>query len=124
MNLLLGRYAPDQRFSSNTSTDSTRYASSNRSMSETRMFQQQPASGGGGGGVVGNVSTATGNTSNRNSIKESNSNRSSMDVSTCSYNTLIIHDDNMYSIGGRDYSSPADMNKKDRPHSYGDQVMI
>lgn len=106
--LSAGRYAPDQRFSSNTSTDSTRYASSNRSISETRnpMYNQSVA----------------GANSNRNSLKETNSNRSSMDVSTCSYNTLIIHnDDNIY-IGNRDYPSPPDAMKKDRPRSYGEQM--
>lgn len=64
------------------------------------------------------------NNSNRNSLKESTSNRSSMDVSTCSYNTLIIHnDDSMYSSGaGADYGGVAA--KKDRPRSFGtDQVI-
>lgn len=107
----------DARFSSNTSSDSTRYASSNRSMSETRnaMFNQSPSGG------VGSGTGAT--NSNRNSLKEANSNRSSMDVSTCSYNTLIIHpDDSIYSIVSREYSSPPEMNKKERPRSYGEQV--
>lgn len=64
-----------------------------------------------------------GTNSNRNSIKETNSNRSSMDVSTCSYNTLIIHpDDNIYSVANREFSSPPEFNKKDRPRSYGEQV--
>jgi len=99
------------RFSSNTSSDSTRYASSNRSISEARnpIFNQQ--------------GTPT-NSSNRNSLKETNSNRSSMDVSTCSYNTLIIHnDDSIYSLN-RDYPSPPPMVKKDRPRSYGEQVIF
>lgn len=80
--------------------------------------------------------SANNTTSNRNSLKDTtNSNRSSMDVSTCSYNTLIIHpDDQMYSSsmnGSRDYSSPSDMvvvlpgvgggAKKERPRSYGEQ---
>lgn len=62
------------------------------------------------------------NASNRSSLKEPNSNRSSMDVSTCSYNTLIIHnDDGLYSSGA-DYGGNA--TKKDRPRSFGtDQVI-
>lgn len=42
--------------------------------------------------------SATGSSSERNSLQDNIcSNRSSMDVSTCSYNTLIIHpDDNLY----------------------------
>ncbi|KAJ6633005.1 Angiomotin-like protein 1, partial [Pseudolycoriella hygida] len=92
------RYVPDQRFSSNTSTDSTRYASSNRSISETRnpMYNQ--------------------------SITGTNSNRSSMDVSTCSYNTLIIHNDDNIFIGNREYPGTPDAIKKDRPRSYGEQM--
>lgn len=106
-----GRFGPEQRFSSNVSTDSTRYASSNRSLSEARNpIFAQPNNGT--------------NTSNRNSLKEVNSNRSSMDVSTCSYNTLIIHnDDSMYSIANRDYPSPPPMTKKERPRSYGEPGM-
>lgn len=54
----------------------------------------------------------TTSTSNRNSLKEPISNRSSMDVSSCSYNTLIIHnDDSIYGTGG------ALGLKKDRPTS-------
>lgn len=135
MMLRTGRYPSEQRFSSNTSTDSTRYASSNRSMSESRnaMFAaavvtSQPLQ------VANAAPGSNTNTSNRNSLKDTNSNRSSMDVSTCSYNTLIIHpDDQMYSSsmnGSRDYSSPSEMVvlsggvKKDRPRSYGEQVII
>uniref|UniRef100_A0A1L8E5U3 Putative myosin class ii heavy chain n=1 Tax=Nyssomyia neivai TaxID=330878 RepID=A0A1L8E5U3_9DIPT len=110
------------RFSSNTSMDSTRYPSSNRSISETRnpiyasAQQSQNVQNVGGNG--------SGSGSNRNSLKqETNSNRSSMDVSTCSYNTIIIHnDDSLYSLNGRDYPSPPpSIIKKDRPRSYGEQ---
>uniref|UniRef100_A0A1B0CWL6 Uncharacterized protein n=2 Tax=Lutzomyia longipalpis TaxID=7200 RepID=A0A1B0CWL6_LUTLO len=78
------------RFSSNASMDSTtRYPSSNRSISETRnpiYVQQATQQVPGGQNVAGNGS---GSGSNRNSLKqETNSNRSSMDVSTCSYNTI------------------------------------
>lgn len=59
---------------------------------------------------------------NRNSLKEVISNRSSMDVSTCSYNTIIIHnDDGIYS--NRDYSNPLKNFKKERPRSYGEKGM-
>lgn len=52
-----------------------------------------------------------------------NSNRSSMDVSTCSYNTLIIHDDMFNSGTAADFSSLLNNAKKDRPRSFGsDQV--
>lgn len=124
-NLIPGRYSNDNRLSSNASTDSTRYASSNRSMSETRnpiysqpQIQSQQAN---------NNNTNPNNNSNRNSLKEANSNRSSMDVSTCSYNTLIIHnDDSMYS-STNDYTSPPPnhpfLMKKDRPRSYGEKGM-
>ncbi|XP_055689779.1 uncharacterized protein DDB_G0284459-like isoform X2 [Lutzomyia longipalpis] len=113
------------RFSSNASMDSsTRYPSSNRSISETRnpiYVQQATQQVPGGQNVAGNGS---GSGSNRNSLKETNSNRSSMDVSTCSYNTIIIHnDDSLYSLNGRDYPSPppSSIIKKDRPRSYGEQ---
>lgn len=43
-----------------------------------------------------------------------------MDVSTCSYNTLIIHNDD--SIFNRDYPNQPDVMKKDRPRSYGEQM--
>lgn len=57
-----------------------------------------------------------GQSSNRNSLKEPISNRSSMDVSSCSYNTLIIHnDDSIYGTGG------ALGLKKDRPSSLREQ---
>lgn len=64
------------------------------------------------------------NNSNRNSLKETNSNRSSMDMAT-SYNTLIIHDDSLYNsaadFGGMLGNSKKD---KDRPRSFGtDQVI-
>lgn len=118
LKIFLDRYVTEQRFSSNASSDSTRYASSNRSLSEARnpIFAQQT--------TTGNTQTTGNNTSNRNSLKEVNSNRSSMDVSTCSYNTLIIHnDDSTYSIGNREYPSPPPINnnnKKERPRSFGE----
>ncbi|GAB0089892.1 Angiomotin [Sergentomyia squamirostris] len=109
------------RFSSNTSMDSSRYPPSNKSISETRnpIYVQQSAQQ-----VVSQGPNGTGSGSNRNSLKETNSNRSSMDVSTCSYNTIIIHnDDSLYSLNGRDYPSPppSSIFKKDRPRSYGEQ---
>lgn len=149
------RYPSEQRFSSNTSTDSTannnqhRYAAaSSRSISESRTT---PLLYGPGGNVSGPSSSSliggspAAIASNRNSMKDTNSNRSSMDVSTCSYNTLIIHpDDQLYASsmnGSRDYSSPSELGgvmntstasssattttlggKKDRPRSYGEQV--
>lgn len=85
-------------------------ASSNRSMSEAR-----------------NPIFVSAN-SNRNSLKEtpiSNSNRSSMDVSTCSYNTLIIHnDDSLYGNSSINNNNTASMDfgtkvTKDRPRSFG-----
>lgn len=118
---IVARYSGDQqRFSSNTSTDSTRYASNNRSHSESQtpvMMAQQSMND-------GHMSNAS--NSNRNSLKDNvHSNRSSMDVSTCSYNTLIIHpDDTLHGQLNRlssDQYGP-DM-KKDRPHSYGEQGM-
>lgn len=45
-----------------------------------------------------------------------------MDVSTCSYNTLIIHNDDSIYIGNRDYPGQPDAMKKDRPRSYGEQM--
>lgn len=121
-NTISGRYINGCRLPSNTSLDSTRYPSSNRSMSETRnhnMYSQQPSQLS-SGGVVNTM--AVGPNQNRNSLKENNSNRSSMDASTCSYNTLIIHnDDNAYA---NDYTaSPQYLNKKDRPRSYGEKTM-
>lgn len=113
-------------------------------MSETRNAQlygaqASPAATANIGAAA--AAAAAGNVSNRNSMKDTNSNRSSMDVSTCSYNTLIIHpDDQLYASsmnGSRDYSSPSEQvmntstassnmggggNKKDRPRSYGEQV--
>lgn len=66
----------------------------------------------------------------RNPIFSSNnSNRSSMDVSTCSYNTLIIHNDDSMYPGAADYggnASSTTTTKKDRPRSFGtgtDQVI-
>lgn len=66
-----------------------------------------------------------GNNSNRNSLKEAHSNRSSMDVSTCSYNTLIIHNDHDNAFVSNGVASSADYgSKKDRPRSFGtDQVI-
>lgn len=48
-----------------------------------------------------------------------------MDVSTCSYNTLIIHPDDtlhapMNRLGGENLVQDS---KRDRPHSYGEQGM-
>lgn len=91
-------------------------------MSETR---------GGGGGMYANIGSAPDGPSNRssmagsnrNSLKEPNSNRSSMDVSQSSYNTLIIHDDIYSSVAssGREYAgSPPPYMKKERPRSYGE----
>uniref|UniRef100_A0A182JNC2 Angiomotin_C domain-containing protein n=1 Tax=Anopheles christyi TaxID=43041 RepID=A0A182JNC2_9DIPT len=125
VNEIQGRFNGD-KFSSNTSSDSTRYAtptggSSSRSISETR----------GGGGMYANIGSAPEGPSNRssmagsnrNSLKEPNSNRSSMDVSQSSYNTLIIHDDIYSSVAssGREYAgSPPPYMKKERPRSYGE----
>lgn len=70
--------------------------------------------------------TTNASNSNRNSLKDNvHSNRSSMDVSTCSYNTLIIHpDDTLHGqlsrLSGDQYGQ--DM-KKERPYSYGEQGM-
>lgn len=140
---LSARFPSEQRFSSNTSTDSTRYATSNRSISvESRpaaLYGPPQPSGptSASGGPSSAMGAAVGVASNRNSMKDTNSNRSSMDVSTCSYNTLIIHpDDQQYASsmnGSRDYSSPSELvmntsttsssvGKKDRPRSYGEQV--
>lgn len=129
--IFAGRYIPDNqlRFSSNMSSDSTRFATptSNRSMSEVRnppMYVNQQGNVYSNNNNDSNRSSIimTNNNSNRNSLKETNSNRSSMDVSQSSYNTLIIHnDDGIYSVN-RDYSPPPYMiNKKERPRSYGEQ---
>lgn len=85
-------------------------------MSETRnpLYNQQAPS---------SQAPPTNNNSNRNSLKEVNSNRSSMDVSTCSYNTLIIHNDDSIYPTNRDYSSPPPFLKKERPRSYGEKGM-
>lgn len=90
-------------------------------MSETRnpIFGQPPSSQ-----STSTTNSNNNNNSNRNSLKEVNSNRSSMDVSTCSYNTLIIHnDDHIYSSNNRDHSSPPPFLKKERPRSYGEKGM-
>lgn len=87
----LDRYGSENRSLSNKSMDSTaRFAtkppSEARNMVLNALLQQATGSG-------------TGNTNpNRNSLIDAiNSNRSSMDVSTCSYNTLIIHnEENMF----------------------------
>lgn len=133
------RYSIEQRFSSiNNSIDSARFTVSgnNNNITTSRNVsvigtQHTPS-------IAGNGVSCP----NRNSLKDTNSNRSSMDVSSCSYNTLIIHpDDQMYASSSmncsRDYSSPSElvMNisdtsssvgggsiKKDRPQSYGEQV--
>lgn len=64
------------------------------------------------------------NNSNRNSLKETNSNRSSMDMAT-SYNTLIIHDDSLYNSAADFMLGNSSTKKdKDRPRSFGtDQVI-
>uniref|UniRef100_A0A182XZ06 Angiomotin_C domain-containing protein n=1 Tax=Anopheles stephensi TaxID=30069 RepID=A0A182XZ06_ANOST len=132
VNEIQGRFIGD-KFSSNTSSDSTRYAtptggSSSRSMSETR-------GAGGGGGMYANIGNGPDGpsnrsslaSSNRNSLKEPNSNRSSMDVSQSSYNTLIIHDDIYSSVAssGREYAgSPPPYMKKERPRSYGEAAPV
>lgn len=128
----VARYASDQqRFSSNTSSDSTRYASSNRSHSgsQTPILSGQQPNSSTNESIVNNPnnSISIGIGSNRNSLKDNiNSNRSSMDVSTCSYNTLIIHpDDTLHAPLNRlagDHLQDA-AGKKDRPHSYGEQGM-
>uniref|UniRef100_A0A182INA1 Angiomotin_C domain-containing protein n=1 Tax=Anopheles atroparvus TaxID=41427 RepID=A0A182INA1_ANOAO len=145
VNEMQGRFIGD-KFSSNTSSDSTRYAtptggsSSSRSISESRtgggmMMYANVGTGAGNAGSTGNGpegvpsnrSSMVGPGSNRNSLKEPNSNRSSMDVSQSSYNTLIIHDDIMYgsvASAGREYASspPPYMMKKERPRSYGESA--
>lgn len=126
----IARYASDQqqRFSSNTSSDSTRYASSNRSHSgsQTPILNNSSTNE----SIVNNPnnSISIGIGSNRNSLKDNlNSNRSSMDVSTCSYNTLIIHpDDSLHAPLNRltgEHMGQDGSAKKDRPHSYGEQGM-
>ncbi|XP_055322389.1 uncharacterized protein LOC129578205 isoform X6 [Sitodiplosis mosellana] len=123
------RYVSDQqRFSSNTSSDSTRYASSNRSHSgsQTPILSGQQMNSSTNESIVNNPnnSISIGIGSNRNSLKDNiNSNRSSMDVSTCSYNTLIIHpDDTLHAPLNRMAGDHLD-GKKERPHSYGEQGM-
>ncbi|XP_053664370.1 uncharacterized protein LOC128713534 [Anopheles marshallii] len=124
VNEIQGRFIGD-KFSSNTSSDSTRYAtptggSSSRSISETRGGSMYANIGTGPDGPSNRSSMAG---SNRNSLKEPNSNRSSMDVSQSSYNTLIIHDDIYSSVAssGREYAgSPPPYMKKERPRSYGE----
>lgn len=117
-----------QRFSSNTSSDSTRYASSSRSHSGSQtpiLSGGQPPNSTTNESIVNNPnnSISIGIGSNRNSLKDNiNSNRSS----TCSYNTLIIHpDDTLHAplnrLGGDHLQEAA--GKKDRPHSYGEQGM-
>lgn len=92
-------------------------AASNRSMSEARNVAAY-------GSAMGPQKGTT--NSNRNSLKEANSNRSSMDVSTCSYNTLIIHNnDDLYNSGtAADFSSLLNNAKKDRPRSFGSDQVI
>lgn len=138
---IAARYMTDQqRFPPNTSNDSTRYGSSSRSHSgsQTPILNGQQQSNAGGNSTAGNGnenivnnpnnSISIGIGSNRNSYNI-NSNRSSMDVSTCSYNTLIIHpDDTINAPLNRLAQSAGDHlpdapNKKDRPHSYGEQGM-
>lgn len=105
VNEIQSRYIPD-KFSANTSSDSTRYATPNSSHAYT-------------GNDGSNRNSLIGTNSNRNSLKEPNSNRSSMDVSQSSYNTFIIHDDSMYTTNG-EFSSPPPYMKKERPRSYGE----
>lgn len=90
--------------------DSNRFASKpteSRNIVLNALLQQSGSVGGG---------------TNRNSLIDNiNSNRSSMDVSTCSYNTLIIHnDENMFPTGPGSLDGAAqDKNaKKDRLRSY------
>ncbi|XP_055534468.1 angiomotin-like protein 1 [Wyeomyia smithii] len=125
VNEIQSRYIPD-KFASNTSSDSTRYATptSSRSISESRNAVHAYANSANEGS---NRNSLNGTNSNRNSLKEPNSNRSSMDVSQSSYNTLIIHDEGLYSIHdegiysmNREYSSPPPYGKKERPRSYGE----
>ncbi|XP_053690394.1 angiomotin-like protein 1 [Sabethes cyaneus] len=125
VNEIQSRYIPD-KFSSNTSSDSTRYATptSSRSISESRNAVHAYANSVNEGS---NRNSLNGSNSNRNSLKEPNSNRSSMDVSQSSYNTLIIHDEGLYPIHdegiyslNREYSSPPPYGKKERPRSYGE----
>lgn len=112
--------------SANTSTDSVRYATSNRS--QTPIFNTQQIVTNNNGNSV-NIGIG----SNRNSLKENISNRSSMDVSTCSYNsynTLIIHPDdalhgpmNRFACEHQQLIQDSSAAKKDRPYSYGEQGM-
>lgn len=86
------RYGSENRSFSNKSIDSTRYSSKPpeaRNMVFNALMQQSAAAA---------AAAAAAGGANRNSLIDAiNSNRSSMDVSTCSYNTLIIHnDDNMF----------------------------
>jgi len=107
-----GRLVENQQLRfSNTSTDSTKYATptSQRSVSEARNTNPHDS----------NRSSLVASNSNRNSLKDSNSNRSSMDVSQSSYNTLIIHNDDY-----AEYSSPPFYGKKERPRSYGERQDI
>jgi hypothetical protein len=116
----------------------------NRSMSEARnpilYANVNP------GQTDSNRSSVIISNSNRNSLKEVNSNRSSMDVSQSSYNTLIIHDESIFSINNRDcsyrnadgwtvqqhfdtagdgdFSSPPPYIKKERPRSYGESQQL
>lgn len=63
------------------------------------------------------AAAAAAGSTNRNSLIDAiNSNRSSMVESTCSYNTLIIHnDDNMFApTSGGNMDVGQDKNKKDR----------
>ncbi|XP_052862278.1 uncharacterized protein LOC128268994 [Anopheles cruzii] len=121
VNEMQGRFIGD-KFSSNTSTDSTRYVTAIGGMYAN--IGPGPGTGNDGSSNRSSMVGGGGGGSNRNSLKEPNSNRSSMDVSQSSYNTLIIHDD-VYGGGinnNREYagSPPPYMTKKERPRSYGE----
>ncbi|XP_058055217.1 uncharacterized protein LOC131206617 [Anopheles bellator] len=119
VNEMQGRFIGD-KFSSNTSTDSTRYVTPIGGMYAN--IGPGPGTGNDGSSNRSSMVGGGGGGSNRNSLKEPNSNRSSMDVSQSSYNTLIIHDDIYGGINNRDYagSPPPYMTKKERPRSYGE----
>lgn len=83
----------DKKTSGNITSEPSRNIT-NRIISETREINLQ----GNTPRKTGSPCSMPGTSSDRNSLRDNIcSNRSSMDVSTCSYNTLIIHpDDNLY----------------------------
>lgn len=85
------------------------------SQSTQQQQQQQSQQQSVNGSTIVNIGPG----SNRNSLKDNiiNSNRSSMDVSTCSYNTLIIHTDDSL------YNGNHGSDKKDLSMSYDEQGM-